>query len=64
MNIAAYIKSLPRSSKKDDIPGTVEAHLEEPCPVCGKNMKLMKPCCGAPFGKKNCTCGYTVNLTG
>jgi hypothetical protein len=63
MDLAAYLKGLKRSSKGDAIPGTVEAYLDEPCPACGKSMRLMKPCCSSKFGKKECVCGYKINLT-
>jgi hypothetical protein len=63
MNIQEYMKGLKRSSKADDIPGTVEAYLEEPCPACGKKLKLMKPCCSSKFGSKECACGYKIQLT-
>jgi len=59
------LSQLKKSSKKDDVPGTVEAYLEELCPVpnCGKKLKLMKPCCTSRFFTKECKCGYkaTVN---
>jgi hypothetical protein len=63
MNIQEYINSLKRSSKFDDVPGTVAAYLDEKCPACGKKMKLMKPCCNSKFGTKVCLCGYKVILT-
>jgi hypothetical protein len=50
MNMTEYLKGLRRSSKLDDIPGTVEAYLDEICPACKKKMKLFKPCCGNPKG--------------
>jgi hypothetical protein len=58
MNIQEYLKGLKRSSKSDDIPGTVEAYLDEPCPVCGKNLKLMKACCTSKLKSKVCVCGW------
>ena len=63
MDIKAYLKGLQRSSKSQDIPGTVEAHLDELCPVCGKKLKLMKPCCSSKFGTKECACGWKIQLT-
>ena len=65
-SVADLVKGLPRSSKKDALPGTLEAYLEEICPIpgCGKQLRLMKPCCGSPYGKKECICGYKVNLSG
>jgi len=55
-----YLKSLPRKTKEMDIPGTVEAYLDEICPLCGKPLKQMKPCCGSPNGYKMCVCGYKI----
>ncbi len=57
------LSGLKRSSKKDDIPGTVEGYLEELCPACGKKMKLYKKCCGSPNGYKGCNCGYKISLS-
>jgi len=49
-----------RRTADDDIPGTVDEYLEEPCPACGKGLKKMKPCCNAPTGYIQCraNCGY------
>lgn len=58
MSIQDYIKGLKRSSKSDDIPGTVEAYLDELCPACGNKMKLMRPCCSEKRFTKVCICGY------
>jgi len=63
MNLIDYMKQMKRASKADDIPGTVAAYLDEPCPACGKNLKQMKPCCTNKFGAKECTCGYKIQLT-
>jgi ERCC4-related helicase len=64
MNIEDYIKGLKKSSKEDDIPGTVESILEELCPSCSKKMRMYKPCCGSPKGYKGCqSCGYKIQLT-
>ena len=63
MNISDYMKQMKRGSKKDDIPGTVQEYLDEPCPACGKKLKLMKPCCGSPHGTKECVCGWKIQLT-
>ena len=62
MNMTEYLKGLRRSSKSDDIPGTVISYLDEICPVCKKKMKLYKPCCGSPKGHKGCVCGYKIQL--
>jgi len=58
VDISKFIKG--RRSKSDDIPGTVDEYLEEACPVCGKGLKRMKPCCGSPQGYIQCraNCGY------
>jgi len=64
MTVADLIKGLPKSSKKAAMPGSIEAYLDEICPIpgCGKKLRLMKPCCGSPYGKKECACGYKVNI--
>lgn len=64
MNAVDYMKQMKRRSKTDDIPGTVEAYLDELCPIpgCGKKLKLMKPCCSSKFGTKECICGYKIML--
>jgi hypothetical protein len=54
MNLQAYLKGLKRSSKTEDIPGTVEAYLDELCPVCSKKLKIMKPCCSEKRRSKVC----------
>lgn len=63
MDLKEYLKGLKRSSKSDDIPGTVEAYLDELCPNCKKKMRIYKPCCGNPKGYKGCVCGYKIQLT-
>ena len=60
MDLKSLLAGLKRSSKDDDIPGTVAAELDEICPSCGKKMKQYKACCGAPQGYKGCICGYKV----
>lgn len=62
MNLKDMLAKAIKGSKKDDIPGTVEAYLDELCPVCGNKIKLMKPCCGSPNGLKQCNCGYKIQL--
>lgn len=63
MSMRELLSGLKRSSKKDDIPGTVEAYLEELCPVgCGRKLKQMKPCCSNKTGSKECACGYKIPL--
>ena len=62
MIIREYMKGLKRSSKADDIPGTVEAYLDELCPACGKKLKIMKSCCSEKRRKKVCICGWTSYL--
>jgi predicted RNA-binding Zn-ribbon protein involved in translation (DUF1610 family) len=38
--------------------------IEEKCPVCGKNLVLLPPCCNSKFGTKEClSCGWKVMLT-
>ena len=59
------LTKLKRSSKKDDVPGTVESSLDELCPVCGRKLRRYKPCCGSPTGYDGCNaCGYKVNRVG
>jgi len=61
MDLTAYLKSLPKSSKKDIIPGTETKVLEEKCPLCDKNLVLKPPCCSSKDYKKECSsCGYKV----
>ena len=64
MDLIEYIKGLNRRSKFDDMPGTVEKFLDEPCPNCGKGLKKMHPCCGDPPGSIQCVakCGYYVSV--
>lgn len=58
------LKGLKKSSKKDDIPGTVIGFLDELCPLCGRQVRIYKPCCGSPQGYKGCNaCGYKVILS-
>lgn len=58
------LDGLKRSSKKDDVPGTVEKVLDDPCPICSKPMRQYKKCCGSEFGYKGCkACDYKVNLS-
>ncbi len=64
MDLTQYLKDLKRASKSDDIPGSVEAYLEELCPNCGKKLKLYKKCCGNPNGYVGCNCGYKVIASG
>ena len=64
MDMREYITSLKRTSKKDDVPGTLLMELEKECPVCGKKMKRYKPCCGNPYGYDKCICDYKIVLTG
>lgn len=62
-DLAGYLKSLKVGSKQDDVPGTVDRTIDEPCPVCGKNMRIYKPCCGSPNGYKGCHgCNYKITL--
>lgn len=51
-----------KASKYDDIPGVVDEVLHEKCPVCGRDMRKFKKCCGSPNGYKGCNCGYRVQL--
>ncbi len=63
MDVMDYVSG--KRSKSDDLPGTVEAILERECPVCGKKLKQMKPCCGSPMGYIRCrdnSCGYRESL--
>lgn len=61
--VSELLKSLKRSSKKDDIPGHVIMELDKVCPLCGKKMKRYRPCCGNPHGYDGCGCGFKVTLT-
>lgn len=62
MNLKEMLSKAKQASKKDDIPGEVDAVLDEVCPNCGRNLRLFKPCCGAKNGYKGCNCGYKVVL--
>jgi hypothetical protein len=61
MDLQAYLKTLRRGSKKDDLPGTVDVYLDELCPECGHKQRIYKPCCGSPMGYKGCPCGYRTD---
>lgn len=59
MSIQDLLKGLKKSSKFDDIPGTIDVILEDLCPLCGKQLRKYKPCCGSPNGYIGCLpCGY------
>ena len=58
----SLLAAATKSSKKEDVPGTVSMVLDQLCPVCGKRMKKYKPCCGSPTGYKGCSCGYKIQL--
>lgn len=62
MKLAEMLKKAKQATKMDDVPGDVEKILEEVCPICGRQMRLFKPCCGAEKGYKGCNCGYKVVL--
>jgi hypothetical protein len=62
MKLSEMLNRGVEAKKDDDIPGSVDAILDEECPVCGKKMRLYKPCCGANNGYKGCRCGYKVIL--
>ena len=62
MKISEMLNKAKKGSKKDDVPGMVDAILEEDCPNCGRKLRLFKPCCGAENGYKGCNCGYKVVL--
>ena len=58
MNAQDLIKDLKKSSKLNDIPGTVEVILESQCPICLRTLRKYKACCGNPNGYDGCVCGY------
>lgn len=60
MNVMDFVKT--KRSKKDDLPGKVESQLEEFCPLCGKQLRLIKPCCMSKKRKKECICGWKQYL--
>jgi hypothetical protein len=62
MDIQEYLKGLKKTSKADDIPGTVESYSDIPCAVCGKKLKIMKPCCSMKRKAAVCICGYKVYM--
>jgi hypothetical protein len=62
--VSGLLASLKRGSKKDELPGSVIAVIDEHCAVCGKQMKLYHPCCGSPYGYKGCSCGYKISFAG
>jgi len=45
------------------VPGSVLEILNERCPICAKQLKKYRPCCGSPYGYKGCNCDYKVILT-
>lgn len=60
-----YLKGLKKTSKKTDVPGTVEAVLDEICHICNVPLKKYKPCCGYSYGYKGCNkCGLKVPIPG
>lgn len=62
MDLGEYVKNLKKHSKRDDIPGMVLGESDRECPLCGRKMKLYRPCCGSPSGYIGCTpCGYKIN---
>ena len=61
MKLEEMLSKATKASKKDDIPGTVDAILDETCPACGRKLKQYKPCCGSPKGYRGCSCGYKIN---
>ena len=64
MGLSDMLAGLKRSSKQDDIPGTIQEYTQEKCPACKEGlMKIYKPCCGSPKGYKGCRCGYKIILT-
>lgn len=65
MNLSEKLKSMHRTSKKDDVPGTVAEILDEMCPVCDIPFRRFKPCCGWANGYKGCSkCGYKIAFAG
>lgn len=32
--------------------------VDDKCPVCNKNLRLIPPCCGQPYWMLKCPCGY------
>jgi rRNA maturation protein Nop10 len=64
MDLTEYLKGLKKVSKTDPIPGTLDRYLDEKCPECGGQIRLLKPCCLYKFGTKECSvCGRKVRLT-
>lgn len=61
-SIIDYIKSLPKHSKEDPVPGTYLNILDDACPMCGRKLVLMKPCCTNPDSHLECYCGYKANV--
>lgn len=59
-DLAAYLESLKRGSKKDLQPGYMQT--DEDCPACGEKMVKYPACCSSPNPTLKCTCGYVVNL--
>lgn len=64
MSISDILSKLTKSSKSDDVPGTIEGYTSERCPACNVGvLKIYKSCCGSPNGYKGCRCGYKIQLT-
>lgn len=64
MNLKEYMSGLKKSSKLDDVPGTVAEILEQLCPACERKLRRYKPCCGSKYGYVGCICGYKYQLDG
>jgi hypothetical protein len=59
MDLQAHLKGLKKASKSDPVPGTFMAMLDENCPECNTQLRLLKPCCLHSGGTKECGgCGW------
>jgi hypothetical protein len=63
MNFKEMLARGKKTSKDEDLPGTVLSVLTDVCPLCGRPMREYKACCGSPKGYIGCrNCNYKVNL--
>lgn len=51
---------MTRTSKKEPVIDTINGLSDKTCPACGKQMLILKICCGAKNGGFVCNCGLKI----